>query len=85
MKDIQMRKLAILLLDDPHGISRPAYDQLQAVTGLDGLQDIYGAVRYDRERGLERAFLPEDHGLKATAPASAPTAPTPPTAPDSTS
>ena len=79
IETVEMRRLAILLLDDPHGINRLAFEQLAATTGLAGFQDIYERVQRDKGR----VFLPEDHGLRAeTVPASAGT---PPTTPRSTS
>jgi hypothetical protein len=64
MNTTELRRLAILLLDDPHGISRLAFDQFIAMTGLTGFQDIYGSAQHDKGR----VFLPEDHGLKGEPP-----------------
>lgn len=56
-----LRKLAILVLDDPNGISEGAFDELQNVLVESGAvySDIFDAVKCSEGR----FYLPEDHNL----------------------
>jgi hypothetical protein len=60
MNKTSLRQLAINLLDDSHGISEDAYDNLQEVLG-ENHEDIFNAVEFDKGR----YFLPENHGILA--------------------
>ena len=61
----QLRKTLIAILDDEHGISSAAFEELQELVitinddGMTG--DIFDAVKSSEGR----YYLPEDHGLVA--------------------
>ena len=61
----QLRKTLIAILDDEHGISSVAYEELQSLViaiddgGLTG--DIFDTVK----SAEGRYYLPEDHGIVA--------------------
>lgn len=60
----QLRKTLIAILDDEHGISANAYEELQTLVG-----EIKGAVTSDIYLAVKSAegryYLPEDHGIVA--------------------
>ena len=63
----QLRKTLIAILDDEHGISANAYEELQTLVIAIGTYSVvaHGDI-FDAVKSAEgRYYLPEDHGIVA--------------------
>ena len=62
MTNVQLRKLAILMLDDPDGINEEVYNELHSLLDTAPVnEDITNMVNATDGR----FYLPEDHGIVA--------------------